>query len=105
MTNASVNFLIYWSMSACFKSVLQSSLKKAVKNLARCGEAAGARGCGAGGLKHGDVAVEGAVGGGEGAVGLLVLPALLSTSVSTRLNSFNSSQQLQPNIVVTECSD
>ena len=105
MTNASVNFLIYWSMSACFKSVLHSSLKKAVKNLARCGEAAGARGCGAGGLKHGDVAVEGAVGGGEGAVGLLVLPALLSTSVSTRLNSFNSSQQLQPNIVVTECSD
>jgi 7 transmembrane receptor (rhodopsin family) len=110
MTNASVNFVIYWSMSACFKNVLRTSLKTAMRNIVRCGVGAtgNAGGCITAGRKPlcaATTASGQAVVGGGCELGLLALPTALSTSMSTRLSSVNSSGLLQPNIVVTECSD
>jgi hypothetical protein len=116
MTNASVNFIIYWSMSACFKSVLHSSIKAAVRNIARCNHNADNRGCAttAGEKAVGDVIgddeiVDGMEGGGGGGLGLLMLPHCpLSSSVcsSTRISCVNSSSHhMQPSVVITGCSE
>jgi hypothetical protein len=119
MTNASTNFLIYWSMSACFKSAIHSSLKAAVRNLARRCSSQKDRGGQAsekicvggdtlGGHQDDDDGDVIGCGAGNGGFSLLALPTgPLSSSVSssTRISSCHSSHQLHPVIVVTACSD
>jgi hypothetical protein len=87
MTNASVNFLIYWSMSACFKTVLRTSLKTAMKNIIRCGGGGGATGGGnTTGLKPlcaaAATASGQAVAGGGCELGMLALPTALHINVN-----------------------